>query len=234
MFRQPIVVLALLGLGLVVLPPNAVAQVASESQDRTKAEAHGNPAAAAPAASTHEPTEETPNILRFEPDLAFWTFIVFVLLLVTLGKFAWKPLIKAMEEREEHIEHCLLESERARNESERLLEEHRKQLAAAADQVRAIRDEVRRDAQVTSEEILGRARAEADAERQRTRREIETARDQALVEIWNKAADLAVSVAGKVLSRELNEGEHRRLVDAAVSNLPPAPGSANGHGSRTA
>src|SRR6185312_6117454 len=135
--------------------------------------------------------------------------------------------------REEHIEHCLLESERARNESERLLAEHRRQLAATADEVRAILDEARRDAQATSEEILGRARAEADAERQRTRREIETARDQALVEIWNKTADLAVSVAGKVLARELNEGDHRRLVDAAVGELPPAPGSANGHGSRT-
>ncbi len=58
------------------------------------------------------------------------------------------------------------------------------------------------------------------------------ARDQALVEIWSKTADLAVSVAGRVLSRELNEADHRRLVESAIGELPAAPG-ANGHGGRS-
>ena len=72
-------------------------------------------------------------------------------------------LSKALHQREEHMEHVLLDAERARNESERLLAEHRKQMAAAADQVRALIDEARRDAQATADEIIRKAQAEAEA-----------------------------------------------------------------------
>lgn len=186
----------------------------------------------APAASGPDAHEETPNILKFELDLAFWTFVVFLLLLFVLGKTAWKPLIKAMHDREEHIEHCLLSAEKARNESEQLLAQHRTLMAEAADQVRALLDEARRDGQAAQEEILAKARAEADAEKDRARRDIETARDQALSEIWTKAADLAVSVAGRVLGKEMNEGDHRRLIEAATRALPAAP-TTNGQGSHS-
>lgn len=178
--------------------------------------------------------EATPNILGFERDLATWTFVVFILLLLVLRKMAWGPLLKSLQEREEHIEHCLLTAEQSRNESEHLLAQHRQALAHAADEVRGILDEARRNAQTMQDEILVKARAEADAEKQRARHEIESARDQALSEIWTKAADLAVSVAGRVLAKELSEGDHRRLVDSAIHELPANPGAVNGHGSHTA
>lgn len=192
-------------------------------------------AGAQPADGAHlSLPEETPNILKFELDLAFWTFVVFVLLCVVLGKTAWGPLIKSMHDREEHIEHCLLTAEKARNEGEQLLAQHRKAMADTADEVRGLLDEARRNAQALQDEILSKARAEAEAEKQRAKHDIENARDQALSEIWTKTADLAISVAGRVLSKEMNEGDHSRLVAAAISELPANPSAINGHGSHSA
>jgi F-type H+-transporting ATPase subunit b len=171
------------------------------------------------------------NPLKAEPTLAIWTFVVFVGLLLILSKFAWKPLMHALHEREKHLEHVLHETERARNESESLLSEHRKQMARAADEVRSLLEQARADAQRTGEKIVKQAQDEAESAKQRAQRDIGAARDSALAEIWEKTADMAVSVAGRVLSKELTEGDHKKLLDAAISELPAAPG-ANGHGGK--
>jgi F-type H+-transporting ATPase subunit b len=70
--------------------------------------AHGEGAAA----------ETAINPVKAEPGLALWTVVVFVLLMSVLTRFAWKPLLAALHSREQHLEHVLLETERARNESE--------------------------------------------------------------------------------------------------------------------
>lgn len=176
-------------------------------------EAHGAAEAAGHA-------EKTPDIMEPQSRLAIWTLIVFLGLMLVLGKFAWKPLIKALDEREAHLEHVLLDSERARNEAEALVAQHRRELAHASDQVRALMDEARKEAQASADAILRKAQAEAEAARDRAEREISSARDQALMEIWSKTADLAVSVAGRVLTKELNESDHRRLVEVALGELP--------------
>ena len=119
--------------------------------------------------------------------------MVFVGLFLVLGKFAWKPLLDALHQREQHLEHVLEETERARNESEGLLAEHRRQMARAADEVRGILDKARQDAQAAAEQIVKQAQTEAEAARQRAQRDIATARDQALAEIWEKTADMAVA-----------------------------------------
>jgi F-type H+-transporting ATPase subunit b len=170
---------------------------------------------------------ENPDILEPQPSLAIWTVVVFLGLLFVLGKYAWKPLLNALHQREEHLEHVLLDTERARNESERLLAEHRRQMAEAEERARALLEQARNDARTAGEELIQKARDEAEAEKVRAKREIETARDNALSEIWSKTADLAVSVAGKVLSKSLSDDDHRRLVETALHELPA---SANGHG----
>jgi F-type H+-transporting ATPase subunit b len=202
-------------------------------------EPHPKPAEAAPGhapAAAVEKAEhgsvEAPNPMKVEPALVIWSLLVFVLLLTVLTKFAWKPLIHALHEREKHLEHVLHETERARNESEGLLSEHRKQMAQAADEVRGLLEKARQDAQRTGEQIVKRAQTEADAAKQRAQRDIGAARDQALAEIWQKTADMAVSVAGRVLSKELTDADHRRLLDVAINELPAAPG-ANGRGGKT-
>jgi F-type H+-transporting ATPase subunit b len=213
-------------LALLITSFSGAARVAAQEAHAPVEAPHS--ASAAPAEGH---SSEDSNPLKPEPRLAIWTLVVFVGLLLILGRFAWKPLIHALHEREKHLEHVLLETERARNESEGLLSEHRKQMARAADEVRALLEQARQDAQATSEQIVKAAQAEAETARQRAGREIASARDQALAEIWQTTADMAVSVAGRVLSKELSEGEHRRLLDVAIRELPERA-SSNGHGGK--
>ncbi len=180
-----------------------------------------------PLAPGHESAEE-PDILKADAPLAIWTLIVFIGLMVILGRFAWKPLMKALQEREAHLEQVLLDSERARNEAEAIAAENRRELAQAAEKARLVIEEATKQAQAAASSILAKAQADAEATRQRAEREIAGAKDQALMEIWSSTADLAVSVAGKVLSRELGDADHKRLVEMAMGELP-----ANGQGSRS-
>jgi F-type H+-transporting ATPase subunit b len=171
-----------------------------------------------------------PNILEFQPTLAFWTLIVFLVLMAVLWKFAWGPLSKALHEREHQNEHALAETERARADAERLLAEHRRQMEQAQQQVQAMLDDARRTATASADEIRRTAQAEAETTKQRALSEIGVARDQALTELWSQTANLAVSVAGKVLDRELSPDDHRRLIAQATAELPAAPANGNGFG----
>jgi F-type H+-transporting ATPase subunit b len=171
------------------------------------------------------------NPVEVKPGLALWTVVVFLLLLGVLTRFAWTPLLAALHSREQHLEHVLLETERARNESEANLAEHRKLMARAGDEVRGILDKARQEAQATADQLIKQAQAEAEVAKQRAQRDIGQARDQALAEIWEKTAGMAVAIAGKVLTKELNETEHRRLLDVAINELPAASTS-NGHGGK--
>jgi len=163
-----------------------------------------------------------------QPSLALWTFVVFIGLFAVLGKFAWKPLIEALHRREAHLEHCLKQSEQARDEAAKLLAEHRKLMADTDDKVRDLLFQAQRDAQANAAELLKQAQNDAEAARQRAQRDIEAARDQALAELWSQAANLAVTVAGRVLDKQLDESDQRRLLDTAIAELPAAPNGREG------
>jgi F-type H+-transporting ATPase subunit b len=218
----------ILALGLLVLLLVSGSQpTLTFAQEKAKEE-HGAKPEASPEgvkALEHDLLDKTdaqggPNIMQVQSPLAIWTVVVFVCLLLVLGKFAWKPLMTALHERESHLEHVLLDSEKARDEAEALAARHRKELALAADQVRALIEEARKEATVAANSIIQKAQAEAEESRKRADREIRGAKDQALMEIWSQTADLAVSVAGKVLGKELGESDHRRLVEMAMGELP--------------
>jgi F-type H+-transporting ATPase subunit b len=200
---------------------------AADAQEHLVTQAVADEGAATGHGDGHA-TAGDPNILEQQPSLAIWTVVVFVGLLLLLGRFAWKPLLGALEQREEHLEHVLHDTERARNEAETLLAEHRRLMAEAQDQIRAMHEEERRKAQAAADEMARKAQAEYEASLKRAQHDIGTARDQALLELWSKSADLAVAVAGRVLGRDLGPDEHRRLIETAMNELPASP--ANGQG----
>jgi F-type H+-transporting ATPase subunit b len=235
MTRQPVLALGLLSLALWFVPASRSSADEPQAKDAHApapvAEAKHDAASGAPGhAAEGGHSSAQPDILEPQAPLAIWTVVVFGVLLAILAKFAWKPMMKALHDREEHIEHCLLEAEKARNEAERMMIENQKNLARAAEQARALLDEAKQSAESLSASIVQKAQAEAEASLERGKREIETARDQALTEIFSKTADLAIAVAGKVLARDLTEADHRRLVETAMSELPAI---ANGQGARS-
>jgi F-type H+-transporting ATPase subunit b len=164
---------------------------------------------------------------EFKADLAIYTFIVFLLLLGILWRFAWGPIVEGLEKREHGIAEHIAAAEKANQDARNMLAEYERKLASSADEVRAIIDEARRDAEHTQQEILAKARADAQAERDRALREIETARDQALKELGERSANLAVDLAGKIVRAQLNPADHARLIDDAMNRFPSATPSKN-------
>ncbi len=231
--------LIVLYLGLALSGRTLAAQTKAEREDVAKPApvAHDSAAKAAPAAhdsagaagEQHSSSAQDANPLKAQPTLALWSLVVFIGLMYVLAKFAWKPLLVALHRREQHLEHVLLETERARNDSEALLAEHRRLMAKAAEDVRSIMDKGRHEAQAAADQIVKVAQSEAEAARQRAQRDIASARDQALAEIWEKTADMAVAVAGRVLEKQLSGDDHRRLLDGAIQSLPEIA-QRNGHG----
>lgn len=206
--------------GLILIAASASAARAVVSADDAHPAAGASEHAAAGAATHAEASHGEPNILELKLPLAICTALVFLALFGILWRFAWGPLSKALDARERYHEESLAKAENARADGERLLAEHRALMAKAGDDVRAILDEARRDAEALGNSIVSKAQGEAVASKERAERDIATARDQALADIWTRTADLAVNVAGRVLSHEIGPDDRRRLLDRAINELP--------------
>lgn len=175
--------------------------------------------AADPAPGAAE-SHAAPSPLSVDPDLAIWTAVVFVLLVVVLRAFAWKPISEGLQRREENIAKNIAAAEQANEEARRLLAQYEQKLAAAGDEVRAILEEARRDAEHTQQEILAKARADAQAELDRARREIDQATQAAIKELSEHFADQVLAIAAKIVRKELQAQDHEALIGAAVDQLP--------------
>jgi F-type H+-transporting ATPase subunit b len=184
----------------------------------------GNPAAANGAKKGLAETDKQEAHDPFSQalDLTIWTVVVFLVLLFVLRRFAWKPMLNVLQQREQTIRESLERAQQEREAAERLRLQHQREMEAAHDQVRQLMDQARRDSQRNADELIARAKAEAQAERQRLHREIETARDQALQQIWGQMAQLAAAVSSKAIRRELTPEDHRSLVDEALVEFQQA------------
>jgi F-type H+-transporting ATPase subunit b len=152
-------------------------------------------------------------------DLGIWTFVVFILLLVVLGKYAWGPVIAGLDKREATLRKAHEDADASRQEAQRVLSEVQTRLAKAHEEIRAMLDEARRDAQVVKDQMKADAAGEIQAERDRIRREIDMARDAALEQIYKQAVQLAALVSTKAVKRELTPADHTRLLDEALADL---------------
>lgn len=148
-----------------------------------------------------------------------WTLVIFVLVLVVLGKFAWGPILKVLQTREEFIRDSLTKAKQEREESQRVLADYKTQVENAKDEATAIVEEGRRDAEETRKRIQAAAKAEAQDIADRAKRDIGLARDQAVKELHDEVIVLAASVAGKMIRREVNADEHKSLLDESLTEL---------------
>lgn len=159
------------------------------------------------------------ELLSAEPGLIFWTIVTFVLLLGILWKFAWNPILGALEAREEAIRKTIDDAERLRDEAEEALAENERRLDQARQEGSRILDEARQAGEHMKQEILEKARSEADQILARAERQIELETEDALQTIRDQAADLALRVAEKILERSITDVDHQRLTDEAVTEL---------------
>jgi F-type H+-transporting ATPase subunit b len=179
-------------------------------------------AAPALAAAQAEHGESSTNLFAGDVGNAFWTVVIFLLLLVVLGKYAWGPILNGLQTRENFIREALEKAKHDREQSEARLREYEARLAAARAEASAIVDEGRRDAEAVKRRIEEDAKRESDKMIERARREIQIATDTATKELYGLAARLATDMAARVIGREVNPQDHERLIAESIEELAAA------------
>ena len=148
--------------------------------------------------------------------LIFWTTLTFILLLVILGKFAWKPILGAIKTREKGIEDALAKAESALNDMRELKSNNEKILAEA----RVERDNLLKEARDTKDSIIAEAKAKSQSEADRimssAREQITNEKNAAVAELKNQVATLSIEIAEKILRSELSSDDKQK---ALVNNL---------------
>lgn len=171
-------------------------------------------ALAAPALATEGEGAVSP----FAGDVgtALWTLVIFVLVVVVLGRFAWGPILKTLQAREDFIRQSLEQAKHDREAAEEQLKAYTEKLTAARAEATAIVDEGRRDAEVVKRRIEAEAREEAERVIERAKREIGIAKETAVKELYSLSARLATGIAGRILDCELTGHDHERLIREAI------------------
>jgi F-type H+-transporting ATPase subunit b len=151
-----------------------------------------------------------------------WSLVTFVLVLVVLGRFAWRPILDGLQKRENFIRDSLQQAQRNRQEAEAKLKEYTDQLTRARAEATAIVEEGRRDAEVLKRKIEETAKAESAAMIERARREIGIATDTAVKELFTLSAKLAKDAAARIIRKELDQPQHERLIHESIEELRKA------------
>jgi F-type H+-transporting ATPase subunit b len=152
--------------------------------------------------------------------LLFWMVVSFSILLLILRKFAWKPLLKMIQDREDEIAKSLDSANAAKAQMEQLTAQNE----AIMKEARAEREAMLREAKETKDKIVAEAQTAAKAEADKmilaARQEIEAEREAAKSEIYSKVAELSVNIAEKILRRELSsKNKQDEYVEELVKNI---------------
>lgn len=148
-----------------------------------------------------------------------WSIFIFVALMGLLWKFAWGPIMEALEKREHGIQHKIDEADQKHKEALARLAEYEKKINAAKDEASAIIAEGKKDVIRIKEEILAEANKESAKTLERAKREIELAKDAAVVELREKVVVLTAQMATKIIEREVKPDDHRRLISDAMQQI---------------
>jgi F-type H+-transporting ATPase subunit b len=151
--------------------------------------------------------------------LSIWTTFVFLALLGILWKFAWGPILGAVQAREDGIQKTLDRASKERSEAAKLLEEHRQQMADARRQAQQMVADGKEAGERVRQDIEEKARAEGEAMVERARESIEREKDAALDELRKESVDLALAAAAKLVQASLDDKKDRELVMGFIDEL---------------
>ena len=150
--------------------------------------------------------------------LFFWQSLLFLVLLFVLRKYAWKPILNAVKEREESIEQSIKSAEKARNEMKALQADNEKILKQAREEREIILKEGRTLRDVMINDAKESAKEEGDKVIASAKEQIETQKMKAILELKSQVAELSLEIAKKVLRAELKDGKvQRELIQTAIN-----------------
>ena len=158
-------------------------------------------------------------LVQPDPGLYIWTILTFVVLVVLLTKFAWRPLLDALDRRQESIRKSLDDARQARQELERLRTESTRILVEARTEADAIISRTRADAARAGEEMKTKARADAESIIRNAERQIELEASRAVETIRREAVDLSVAIASKLIQRNITKEDNERLIGETLREI---------------
>ena len=158
-------------------------------------------------------------LVQPDPGLFIWTIVTFLVLLALLSKFAWRPLLKALESRQAAIKKSLDDAQLARQELERLQQESAQIIRQARLDGEAVIAQSRSDADRLRSELTQKAREEANTIIRRAEQQIQLETRQALQHIRHEAVDLSVMIASKLLERNVSKEDDQRLIEETLKQI---------------
>ena len=160
------------------------------------------------------------NLLNPDPGLIIWTLIVFGLVLIILKKFAWKPILDSLDERDQSIQQSLDQAEKARDEMARLTSDNQKILDEAKEERAKILKEAKEASTMLVEDAKNKAKVEASKIVEDSGKEIEIQKLAALAEVKNQVGEMAIEIAQDILKKELsNKSDQEAFVSKLVDDF---------------
>jgi F-type H+-transporting ATPase subunit b len=148
--------------------------------------------------------------------------LVFGVAFLILAWKVWPAITKALDEREAKIRHEIESAEQAREQAKSALAEYQRNLASAREEANQMIAKAKADAKAAADDMRSRNQAELIEMKQRATREIESAKHAAITALHAEASNLAVSIASKILDREISPHDQKRMIDESLHQLAQA------------
>jgi F-type H+-transporting ATPase subunit b len=162
------------------------------------------------------------GLMSVDTALLVATIVAFVLFASILGKFAWGPLLKIVDEREKTIREQVDAAEQASTDAKALLAQHQELLRGAGREREEILARALKESEGLRSELAEKARGDADQIVARARTQMQREKDQALAELRAQVADIAVEAASRIVKSSLSDEAQKKLVDDYIRALPRA------------
>jgi len=158
------------------------------------------------------------NLLRFDTGLMIWTWVTFLIVLVILATKAWKPMIKALENRENFIRESLEEAESARKEADKVAAEYEAMVAKARQEAQEIVTAGKDTAERMKADILTEAQDKSAGILKQAEAQISAEREKAIAEIRTQIVDISMAAAEKIIAKSLTREDNERLIEDALKD----------------
>jgi F-type H+-transporting ATPase subunit b len=158
-------------------------------------------------------------LVQLDPGLFVWTILTFLLLVFVLAKFAWKPLLKMLQDREDMIRSSLEDAEKAKSELERLNEESEAIMAKARSEAQSILADGKAAAEKVKDGIIAKSKEQANKIREDAENQIQVEKDKAISEIKEEVVNLTLSVAEKLIQKNLSDADNKSLIEESLKKV---------------
>jgi F-type H+-transporting ATPase subunit b len=158
-------------------------------------------------------------LVQLDPGLFVWTILTFLLLVFILAKFAWKPLLKMLQDREDMVRSSLEDAEKAKSELERLNEESEAIMAKARSEAQSILADGKAAAEKVKDDIIAKSKEQANKIREDAGNQIQVEKDKAISEIKKEVVNLTLSVAEKLIRKNLSDADNKSLIEESLKKV---------------